>query len=368
MADEQMRFNVDSDSDDFYTTKDVEFPTTRYQGSKRKIIDWLWEHISKVDFDSVLDVFGGTGAISHKAKQFNKKVYYNDYLRFNHQIGLAIIENNGEILTEEDVEFLLTDHDHLDYPSFIQSEFEDLYFTDEENAWLDRMHVNIGELENKYKQAIANSALAQSCLAKRPYNLFHRANLYMRTEDVERSFGNKTTWEKSFEEHFTKNVEEYNNAVFDNERENKAFNKDVMEWENPPEADLVYLDPPYYDRTKQNGATDYQFYYHFLEGFLQYDDWPEMIDDSVKTKRLNHEPSPWTDQDQVYDAFEKTFEMFSDSHIVLSYNSAGLPTPQELNDMLEEHKENVVVEAKEHQYALSTHEDSADEIVFIAYD
>lgn len=365
----QMRFNVDDESDDdFYVTEEAEFPTTRYQGSKRDIIDWLWDEMTRVEFDSVLDVFGGTGAISHKAKQFNKQVFYNDYLRFNHQIGLAIIENNEYRLTDEDVEFLLTNHDHLDYPSFIQEEFEDLYFTDEENAWLDRMYVNINELDHKYKQAIAYSALAQSCLAKRPYNLFHRANLYMRTEDVERSFGNKTTWEKPFEEHFKDNVEEYNNGVFDNERENKAFNRDVMEWENPPEADLVYLDPPYYDRTKQNGETDYQFYYHFLEGFLQYDDWSEMIDDSVKTKRLHHKKSPWTDKDRIYDAFEHVFDKFEDSHIVLSYNSAGLPTPEELKEMLEERKENVVVEAKEHQYALSTHEDSADEIVFVAYD
>jgi adenine-specific DNA methylase len=271
-------------------------------------------------------------------------------------------------LTEEDIEFLFTDHDHLDYPTFIQDEFEGLYFTDEENEWLDRMYVNINELDNKYKRAIAFSAIAQSCLAKRPYNLFHRANLYMRTEEVERSFGNKTTWEKSFEEHFRENVEEYNNAVFDNGQDNKAFNRDVMEWEDAPDADLVYLDPPYYDRTKQNGKTDYQFYYHFLEGYLQYEDWGDMIDDSVKTKRLEHEPSPWTDPDRIYDAFEYVFDKFADKKIVLSYNSAGLPEPEELKEMLEERKENVVAEAKEHQYALSTHEDSADELVFVAYD
>lgn len=365
---DQMRFNTDDDDQDFYVTSDAEFPTTRYQGSKRKIVDWLWEHISKVEFDSLLDVFGGTGAISHKAKRFNKRVVYNDYLRFNHQIGLAIIENDGYRLTDEDVAFLLEDHDDLEYPTFIQDEFEGLYFTDEENAWLDRMHVNIQQLDNKYKRAIAYAAVAQSSLAKRPYNLYHRANLYMRTEDVERSFGNKTTWEKPFSEHFRENVEEYNAAVFDNGRDNVALNKDVMEWEEPPETDLVYLDPPYYDRTKQNGATDYQFYYHFLEGYLQYDEWPDMIDHSVKTKRLETESSPWTDPDRIYEAFEHIFDLFSERDIVLSYNTAGLPTPEELKEMLEQRKDNVLVEAKEHQYALSTSEDSADEVVFVAYD
>jgi len=363
-----MRFNTGDDQEDFYITSDAEFPTTRYQGSKRKIIDWLWNEITRLEFDTVLDVFGGTGAISYKAKKFNKEVYYNDYLKFNHQIGLAIIENNEHELTEDDVEFLFEDHNHLEYPTFIQDEFKDLYFTDEENEWLDRMYLNINELDNQYKRAIAFSALSQSCLAKRPYNLFHRANLYMRTEDVERSFGNKTTWEKPFEKHFKENVNEYNNAVFNNGNNNKAFNRDIMEWDSPPKADLVYLDPPYYDRTKQNGSTDYQFYYHFLEGFLQYEKWPMMIDDSVKTKRLKHEKSPWTDPDRIYEAFEYVFDKFVDSHIVLSYNTAGLPTPNELMEMLEERKDNVVVEAKEHQYALSTSEDSADEVVFLAYD
>jgi adenine-specific DNA methylase len=355
------------DGNDFYLTAEAKFPSTRYQGSKRKISDWIWEHITKLDFDSVLDAFGGTGAISHKAKQFNKRVIYNDYLRFNHQIGLAIIENDDVQLTDDDLDFLLQPHNDLDYPDFIQREFKDLYFTDEENAWLDRMHVNIAKLENKYRRAIAYSALAQSCLAKRPYNLFHRANLYMRTDDVERSFGNKTTWEKSFEDHFRKNVDEFNGAVFDNGFDNQAFNRDILDWE-PPETELVYLDPPYYDRTKQNGATDYQFYYHFLEGYLQYDDWSGMLDHSVKTKRIKYEPSPWTDSNRVYGAFEQLFEMFSDRAIVLSYNTAGLPKPQELEDMLNHWKDNVITEVKEHQYALSKQKDSADEILFVAYD
>ncbi|MFC4551802.1 MULTISPECIES: DNA adenine methylase [Halorussus] len=364
---EQMRFDVSGEETSFYSTVDADFPTTRYQGSKRKLSSWIWENLGRVEFDSMLDPFGGTGAISFEAKKHGKQVFYNDFLRFNHQIGLALIENNGARLTDEDVNWLLEEHD-FDYPSLVQDEFDDLYYTDDENEWLDRMRVNIDKLDNEYKRAIANSAVSQAALAKRPYNLFHRANLYMRTQDVERSFGNKTTWEKPFDEHFRNVVDEFNAAVFDNERENASYNEDVLNWENPPEADLVYLDPPYYDRTKQNGETPYRFYYHFLEGWLQYDDWPDLIDDSVKTKRLQRNPSQWTDPDAVYNAFEKTFEKFSDSHIALSYNTAGLPTPKELKNMLEYHKSNVVVEAKEHQYALSTSEDSADEIIFVAYD
>ncbi len=51
----------------------------------------------------------------------------------------------------------------------------------------------------KIKKAMFLWALFQSCISKRPYNLFHRKNLYVRTADVKRNFGNKTTWDKPFE-------------------------------------------------------------------------------------------------------------------------------------------------------------------------
>ena len=189
----------------------------------------------------------------------------------------------------------------------------------------------------------------------------------MRTQDVERSFGNKTTWDRSFDDHFRQYVVEFNEGVFSNGRDNRAFNRDVLDG-GLEGADLVYLDPPYYDRTKQNGATNYQFYYYFLEGYLQYSDRSDMIDNSVESKRLICDPSPWTDQDRIYDAFEELFDQFSENKLAVSYNTAGLPTPAELKKMLGEHKEQAHIEARKHQYVLSTAEDSADEVLLIAHD
>ncbi|NUQ07011.1 MAG: hypothetical protein HUU31_24225 [Anaerolineae bacterium] len=71
------------------------------------------------------------------------------------------------------------------------------------------------------------------------YNLFHRANLYMRTAKVERTFGNKVTWDTPFETHFRQFAGEANQAVFDNERENLAIQLDAQE--TPVGADLVYI-------------------------------------------------------------------------------------------------------------------------------
>ena len=93
------------------TLQNWKFPSTRYQGSKRKLISWIYEQIGDIQFDSALDLFGGTGVVSYLMKNMGKCVTYNDYLRFNHYIGLALIQNSFIKLSSEDVEFLLNFQD-----------------------------------------------------------------------------------------------------------------------------------------------------------------------------------------------------------------------------------------------------------------
>lgn len=166
-------------------------PSTRYQGSKSKILHWIYDSIHELQFESVLDAFGRTGVVSCMFKTMNKCVTYNDYLLSNYWSGVALIENASSILTDNDLEFLLGKHDGIDYPSFIENTFGRIYFLDEENIWLDQVIANIGLLghhykndELRYKRALAYHSLMQSCLMKRPSNLFHRKNLEIRTADV----------------------------------------------------------------------------------------------------------------------------------------------------------------------------------------
>ena len=177
-------------------------PSTRYQGSKAKLVRWIWDLVEDLSFDTVLDAFGGTGVVGYWFKQKSKQVTYNDILRFNYLVGLAMIENNTTHLTDEDVESLLFRQPGQKYRTFIADAFKDIYYTDEENRWLDLVVQNIAMLSDPYRRALAYYALFQACLVKRPFNLFHRKNLYLRFADVERSFGNKTTWDTPFEVHF----------------------------------------------------------------------------------------------------------------------------------------------------------------------
>lgn len=334
--------------------KDKKFPQTRYQGSKSKILDWIWENIEDINFDTALDVFGGTGCVSYMFKQKGKNIIYNDLLKFNSIIGKALIENTTETLSEDDIVNILTRHSNIEYPTFIQDNFKDIFYLDEENKWLDMVVTNIKNIENEYKQSIAWFALFQSCIIKRPYNLFHRKNLYVRTSEVKRSFGNKKTWDTSFEQHFKNFVEEANNAVFNNNKDCISINYDALELpKDEYDIDLVYIDSPYV--SGKGIGTDYVDFYHFLEGMVNYEVWNEMIITKLKHKPIiGRGKSVWTDKNEIHDAFDKLFRKYRDSIIVVSYRSDGIPSIDELMDIMRNYKDNVeCVSSKEYKYALS---------------
>lgn len=310
------------------------FPQTRYQGSKLKLLPWIWEHVSDLDFTTCLDAFGGTGCVAYLLKTKQKAVTYNDVLRSNHLAGKALIENTQTILTYDEIASLITKHAERTYADFIRRTFKGIYFTDHENAWLDTVCQNIRQVEDEYKRALAYYALFQACIIKRPYNLFHRANLYMRTNDVERSFGNKTTWDRPFESHFKDFALEGTRAVFDSGIRCTSLNKDVFDLD--ANFDLVYIDTPYMNR---NGVgPDYFHFYHFLEGLADYDGWERRIDWSKKHLPLKSVGRcVWLDRRMVLGAFDSLFEKFNQSILVISYRTDGIPTPEQLLCALHRH-------------------------------
>ncbi len=338
-------------------------PSTRYQGSKRKLLGWIHEKVNCLEFDSALDLFGGSGMVGFLFKKMGKHVTYNDYLKFNYYIGKALIENNEVTLTDRDISFLI-EFRKYDNRTFIQDNFKDIYYTDEENKWLDSIIGNIGELENmfvgptlEYKKALAYYALFQSCLVKRPFNLFHRKNLYLRVAQVKRRFGNKTTWEKPFDILYKQFAEEINRYVFSNGRDNKAINRDAFAIDKNV-YDLIYIDPPYFRMYGSTPSPDYSRMYHFLEGIANYGTWDSLIDYKSLNLHFKEDGYSWPEKNKVADKIEQLFSKLSKSIVVLSYKSPGIPNEEELIALMGKYKQNVQVHRLPYRYALSKSKDN----------
>ena len=358
-------------------------PSTRFQGSKRKLLPWLKSIFDGLEFSSALDLMSGTASVSYLLKRMGKQVISNDYLRFNYLTAQGLVENERHIIEEKDLKWILDKHSHVKYGSFVEDTFEDFYYTPVENRWIDQVICNINELESSSpaathaKQALATHSLIQACLMKRPFNLFHRRNLNLRLANVKRTFGNQTTWNSPFEDLLTRKIKETNSFVFDNGMKNRAMNEDALHIRES-DVDLVYLDPPYFRWNGERRQSNYRFGYHFVEGLAQYNEWPELLDTTspllaLKPNGDSSEVLYKCDKSILADEFLEWLNCivinWPNVQIVMSYKRPGIPTSEAIKTLLEETGREVILRCKDYQYALNRRNGNPNEnleLLFVA--
>lgn len=334
------------------------YPPTRFMGSKRKLLGEIWNVASRFEFDSVVDLFSGSGIVGYMFKSHGKTVISNDYMAMSATFTKAMVENNTVTLPIAEAEKLLIKQGEVDH--FVSDTFKNLYYTDEENELIDILRTNIAAIDDQYKKAIAMTALIRACTKKRPRGIF--------TYTGHRYDDGRKDLQKTLSQQFLEAVEAVNNAVFDNHKANKSVNGDAMalDVEKP---DLVYIDPPYYSPLSDN---EYVRRYHFIEGLAR--DWKGVeIQEHTKTKKFKSYPTPFSTKNGAYEAFDKLFSKFSGSILIVSYSSNSLPTQEDMVALMKKYKEHVEVVPVDYKYAFGnqadakTHRNSVQEYLFIGY-
>lgn len=305
--------------------KPIPFPTTRYYGSKRRQMDWLREEFGRLEGCTALDAFGGTGAVSYLLSQLGWDVTYNDVFQFNTISARALFSSAKVPLSAASVASILGAVQP--HPGFIHATFAGLYFTDEENAWLDGFMTALGHVDPACKDLLLH-CLFQACLKKRPYNLFHRANLKLRQSRIKVQFGNRTTWEKSFAEHILSTFEEVRQmqrGLSENVRVTAGWSAETI----APGYDFVYIDPPYFKRA--SATESYLSRYHFLEGLARYEEWPRMLESGDHLRRIEASTvSEWTDKRSLAGNIAALIQTHRKAKFAMSYVSGEHPSEEEL--------------------------------------
>jgi len=326
------------------------FPTTRYYGSKRRLLPWIYDVSSKISFNSVFDRFGGTASVSLLFQNMGKKVVYHDALASNSISARALLSTNT--LNENDVTLFF---DNIKpKKGFISETFNDIYYSNEENQWLDGAVEKIHQLDNENLKNYCWYCLFQACLKKRPFNMFHRANYYLRTANVERKFGNLTTWNKSFLSH----IDVANKEIYQylQQRQSHILEASILPSgemkKQDIDADLVYLDPPYIG---QSSCEDYFKRYHFLEGLTCYSGWADLIDKSKATKQI-HTPDylkSWHNKNTFKEVLFGEIEGYQHKIVMLSYQTDGYPKIDSIYDFFVSLFSTVHIHKKPFTHALS---------------
>lgn len=333
--------------------KALVYPSTRYMGSKEKLLPYIQDIASQFQFDSALDLFSGSGVISYLFKTMGKQVFSNDYMAMSATLSKAMIENNSHTLTEQEIDRLFAPNPKV--CRFVQETYSGLYYTDEENTVIDLTRSNIEKLPNSYKRAIAMSALIRACLKKRARGIFTYTGL--RYDD------GRADLRMSMEEQIRNAAKLINAAVFDNGQQNQARHGDAMTTRF--KADLVYIDPPYYSPFSDN---EYVRRYHFVEGLAR--NW-EGVDMQwhTKTKKFKSYPTPFSSRSGATDAFDKLFSRLRSNILLVSYSSNSLPSREEIVSLMSKYKRHIEVIDIDYRYSFgnqrSDNKNAAQEYLFV---
>ena len=334
------------------------YPPTRFMGSKSKLLSEIWSVASQFNVETVVDLFAGSGIVGYMFKAQGKSVISNDYMAMSATFAKAMIENNSVILPIEEANGLLIERKESDH--FVAETFQGLYYKDEENDLIDILRTNIAAIRDQYKHAIAMAALIRACTKKRPRGIF--------TYTGERYNDGRKDLQKTFAQQFLEAVDTINKAVFDNGKQNKAKHGDAMEL-RVEQADLVYIDPPYYSPLSDN---EYVRRYHFVEGLAR--DWQGVeIQQHTLTKKFKSYPTPFSTRNGAADAFDRLFKKFAGSILIVSYSSNSLPAQDEMVAIMSKYKKHVEVIPVEYKYSFGnqskarTHRNSVQEYLFVGY-
>ncbi len=309
-----------------YENYNFRFPAPQYLGAKARLLPWIKSHIP-IGVKSAIDAFSGSQSVAYLFKQMGIQVTTNDFLSFNHQIGLGLIENTSVFLNHNEALELFRPGTSQDY-HLMRDNFTDIFFEEKDAQVLDTFRFNLDQIESSYKRAIGFAVMNRSMTRKVTMGHFAHLKALSYASDPERVKRNRSLT-RSIEDIFLDLLPLYNKAVFDNGQRNKSYHSDIIELlPRLKNHDLIYFDPPYCD-----SHADYQSFYHVLETFTEY--WK---DKKFVNGVRRYEPlrvSGFDKKADILASFKKMFEQSEDiPHWLISYNDRSYPGIAEFRDMI----------------------------------
>lgn len=244
-----------------------------YLGGKRRICPEIFAEIARIhpsriwDKLTLMDAFMGGGAISLYAKAQGFKVLANDLAWRCFLVGKAIVENNSRKLTDQDLGLLLAERNGHD--RFVEQHYVPQTFNLEVAQFLDQALANVREADlEKTHEALLYAALIRYILmvriAGQMTNLAWSTNMSRGNFDAITQGQLKSGYAKTYFELPSvkmRRIQRYiNSAIFIGKAQ--IFQQDALTWMPQHQADIIYLDPPYF------GSTSYEANYHHLDCIL----------------------------------------------------------------------------------------------------
>lgn len=311
----------------------------RFIGGKTLIIPYILELIKEktIDVKSISDVFAGSGVVSREFKNLGYDVISNDLMYFSYVLLRGTVGINSKLefknLNRPDpIEYLNNlnlENMNFDIVNcFIYQNYSPkggrMYFTEENALKIDLIRTQI---ENWYKESLIN---------EEEY-FYLLACLIEGVPFVSNITGVYGAYLKHWDNRALNNLELKEIDLSINKAVGQAYNEDSNKLIENIKTDLAYFDPPYNQR-------QYLPNYHVLETIAKYDN-PE-IKGVTGLRDYSEQKSDYCRKDSVLNAFEDLIKKTNSRYIILSYNTEGLLSHDEIISVFEKYGKKETIDYK----------------------
>jgi len=310
-----------------------------YIGNKKELLLDILKLLdqNKINFGSVLDLFCGGASFSILMKMMGKKVICNDILYSSFIYSKAFIENNKNILSKEETDFLV--HRKSKNDDFVAKNFSNR-FTEKECEFLDNYYSNIIYLygeddvidKYEYKKALAFANIQLYIISR----CFLGGNLNNGQIIAESNFRINHNRNCGQEMNF-KNIQWKSLISENNTYKNEVYNWDAIEFleQIKPAVDLAYFDPPYGGQ-----QSDYTEMYNFFECYFLH---------SLNYKNKNSNRF-CNSKDYEYHFIKLIQNSLYIPNILISYNNSSWANIDEIKNIISKYRKIIEVKEVSHKY------------------
>lgn len=305
----------------------------RFIGGKTLLIPDILEAIYKKteNVKSVADLFSGSGVVTRELKRAGYNTVSNDLMYFSYVLlrgtsdlhRIPEFHNLKKIGIDKPIEYLnqlsIEKTDYKEETLFIYNNYSPrgnrMYFTEENAIKIDIVRKKIEEWKN------------ENLILEDEY-FYLLAVLLEAVPYISNIAGVYGAFLKFWDDRSKNNLLLEDLEVVNNGTTNITYNTDANELAKEVKIDLAYLDPPYNHR-------QYLPNYHVLETIAKYDN-PE-VKGVTGLRDYSEQKSDYCRKADVYDAFNSLIYKINAKYILLSYNTEGLLTHEEIIDVLEKY-------------------------------
>lgn len=281
--------------------KKLSINNRRYLGSKQRLLDFINETIEQncPNFESILDVFGGTGVVGNYFSEKGKSVYINDLLYSNYCIYNAFLSNKK--FDEKKIEKIIDQYNNIGKinDNYFSDTFKDTYFSKNDCMKIGYIREDI---ETRYSKSEITDKEKYILIASLLYSMDRIANTVGHYDAYRKKQKLKDCFEM-FGLSINKNIKQ----------RNEIYNLDANELVKKVKADIIYIDPPY--NSRQYGDA-----YHLLENVAQWKK-PKVYGIAKKMDRSSIKSNYCTNK--ASNSFKNLIEDCNCKYILVSYNNMG---------------------------------------------